>query len=114
MEARFEGTLEYDPNSKCLFFRHDNGSRSAPLWPKGTKPVIHDDKRGVEVRGNGRILEGDRVDASGGGTDRAAVADLNIPESCIPEGREGSTLPRIRCARVEFGSSGLIVISRLD
>jgi hypothetical protein len=49
-----------------------------------------------------------------GGTDRAAVADLNIPESCIPEGREGSTLPRIRCARVEFGSSGLIVISRLD
>jgi hypothetical protein len=97
MDALIVGTLRYDPGSRCLFLEHDDGSLSAPLWPNGTTPTRHDGERGVEVPGYGRILEGDAVEAGGGGTTAPMVADLNIAEDCIPD--------------VEFGESGLLVIT---
>jgi hypothetical protein len=71
------GTLGYDADSSCLFLtsgQGGSGPRSLPVWPDGTNPVIHEGRRGVEVPGIGRILEGDPVrSASSGGP---AVQDL--------------------------------------
>jgi hypothetical protein len=97
MDGLIIGTLQYDPGSKCLFLKHEDGSLSAPMWPSGTKPIQQDGERGVDVAGYGRILEGDVLEASGGGTTTPEVADLNIPQGCTPD--------------VEFGESGLLVIS---
>jgi hypothetical protein len=100
MDGLIIGTLRYDPDSRCLFLEHDDGSLSAPLWPNGSTPIHQDGERGVDVAGYGRILEGDAVAAGGGGTTLQQVADLNIAEDCVPD--------------VEFGSSGLAVITYID
>jgi hypothetical protein len=87
------GTLEYSPADKCLYFRTGQG-RVAVVWPPGTRPVLEDGVRGVDVPGVGVILEGVAVGTGGiqltYGDDEdpwaAQVNDLEIVTECLPQG----------------------------
>jgi hypothetical protein len=79
MDALVSGTLRYDEDTKCLVLEDDyDGSRWGIVWPKGTRSVIEDGKRGARVGGFlGRVggvaaLAGDRVELGGGGAEGLA------------------------------------------
>jgi hypothetical protein len=62
------GVLAYDETTGCLTFA--SGPASHPtgiVWPRGTRPVLDDGLRGVDVAGIGRIHEGDEMVVIGGG-----------------------------------------------
>jgi hypothetical protein len=84
MDAQILGILEYDSNSKCLFLKgSDADNRTTPIWPKGTTPHIDNNLRGVQVPGYGTILEGDSIDAGGGGIEPSEIVDLDVPSGCL-------------------------------
>lgn len=58
-------TLGYDAESKCLVLTQKHG-HSAIVWPKGTHPINHNGRRGVDVPKLGRIYVGDRLSMVGG------------------------------------------------
>jgi hypothetical protein len=91
MDAEITGTVTYDADRNCLFLRHDDPVEpeeefTTPLWPSGTRPVVHDGKRGVRVPGRGRFVEGDAMSVGGGMVTRRSVEYLDIPPECIAEG----------------------------
>ncbi len=92
MEMEILGTLVYDPANKCLFLRHTHpatpGETSPLIWPDGTEPIISGGRRGVDVPGKGEIVDGDRIDAAGGGIDRAALAAIRSPQGCLGSERD--------------------------
>lgn len=91
--AEISGELVYDPDSLCLFRRTNartrledpGGQLSVMLWPPGTKPVIHEDRSGVDVPRLGRILEGDTFVTAGGSVSRSSIAGWGIPAECLPD-----------------------------
>ncbi|WP_131736053.1 hypothetical protein [Actinomadura roseirufa] len=80
----YVGKLVYDPASRCLHFEFESGERKAPVWPKGTKPVLKGDKRGVNIHGFGDLFEGEKFSTGGAGA--AEKIPKKIPVSCIPKG----------------------------
>lgn len=61
------GVLAYDDTTGCLMFT--SGPTSHPtgiVWPRGTRPVLDDGLRGVDVAGIGRIYEEDEMVVIGG------------------------------------------------
>ena len=75
-------TISYDPGTKCLLLRSGDteGGVLVPVWPQGVRPIIHDEKRGVEIRGLGRFLEGDTISIGGVVSQPDEVRrDLGIP-----------------------------------
>ena len=88
MDALVSGTLRYDEDTRCLMLADDyDGSRWGIVWPKGTRSVIEDGKRGVRVGGFlGRVggiavLAGDRVELGGGGVE-ALAGDAMADSGC--------------------------------
>lgn len=73
------GVLKHDPDSGCLYLEHVSHShlttvtveRAAVVWPKATRPIRTDGRRGVAVDslmgmfGGTKVLEGDRVQSEG-------------------------------------------------
>jgi hypothetical protein len=106
------GTLVYDPGTKCLYLLERPGGDGRTdglsdeviedlldrygeewlkglLWPPGTRPVVAEDgRRGVDVPGHGRVLDGDRVEAGGGAP--SDPTRYRIPEDCIPGNQAAS------------------------
>ncbi|MER7132392.1 hypothetical protein [Streptosporangium saharense] len=94
-EALLFGKLAYEAKSRCMRVNAADGGRqtATPVWPSGTRPVLVEGRRGVEVPGAGTFLEGDRVEAKGGGSTWRTnpPAGLVIPEGCLPDG-EGTVM----------------------
>jgi len=84
--AAFTGTIDYDPKTKCLFIEVDLGlgpsRRTFPFWPRGTRSIIHEGRRGVSVPGSGRFLDGDAIEAGGRDYEPDAFPQLEIPKAC--------------------------------
>ena len=60
MLASLAATLDYDAAHNCLRLRYNSPSRYVvPIWPVDARPIIVDDKRGVELPSIGRILQRD-------------------------------------------------------
>ncbi|NUW44619.1 hypothetical protein [Nonomuraea rhodomycinica] len=83
------GTLRYQAEGRCLTVSSPRDGRETvftPVWPAGTRPVNDGARRGVDVPGFGRIMEGDRVDAGG---DEWPMEDerLRDARSCPPSDR---------------------------
>ncbi len=76
-------TVEYDPATKCLILRSDSPDPEllTPVWPRGVKPVLDEGRRGVDVRGVGRFLEGDTITLGGvvSNPEGEARTDIHIP-----------------------------------
>ncbi len=86
-QVQIGGRVVYLPESRCLVIEKDSGgtpSQAIPLWPKGAVPLVWEGKRGVELPGFGRIVEGDTVRAAGGGwrVNDERARGLKIPPSC--------------------------------
>ncbi|MFC9971488.1 hypothetical protein ACFVH6_11410 [Spirillospora sp. NPDC127200] len=79
----YVGSLAYDPAGRCLHFESESGERKAPVWPEGTKPVLKDGKRGVDIPGFGELLEGEKFNTGGAGAAEQTPKDL--PASCVPK-----------------------------
>lgn len=89
MEMQIQGILEYDSKNKCLYLKSTNGDDAgftALIWPSGTTPHIENNRHGVQVPAYGTILEGDPIDASGGGIDGSELSDLPISSGCLDTG----------------------------
>ncbi|GAA2639073.1 hypothetical protein SMC26_40785 [Actinomadura fulvescens] len=92
---RLPGTLGYDSSTKCLYVKHKDQQygRSTPMWPSGTTPVTYRGKRGVNVPGTGRILDGDAVLANGEYNSNApALATAGLPAGCPTKGQRLTTI----------------------
>lgn len=87
------GTLEYNPDDRCMYLRTERG-RAAIVWPRGTRPVVENGVRGADVPGIGVVLDGagmsiagieitagDNVDPLAGPVD-----DLDVLGGCLPQG----------------------------
>lgn len=73
MDATLVGTLRYASDTRCLYI-DEIESRQAwgIVWPKGTRPVVEEGRRGVRVGGfvgqlgGAAVLDGDRTSIGGG------------------------------------------------
>lgn len=90
MDALLEGTLRYDAETGCLLVESAEGHRSGVAWPRGSRGVVEEDRRGVRVGallgqiGGTAMKDGDQV-ALGGGEDSRAI-DLLARSDCRYEG----------------------------
>ncbi|MFG1943967.1 hypothetical protein [Nonomuraea sp. NPDC048826] len=91
LEMSIPGILGYDAESKCLTMTLESGHRgevAAPVWPAGSKPVIKQGKRGVEVPHAGTILEGQRLYGDAYAPHTVDSFDhLDLSDACVPPNR---------------------------
>ncbi|MEV4835236.1 hypothetical protein AB0K05_11975 [Nonomuraea sp. NPDC049486] len=91
LEMSIPGILGYDARSKCLTMTLESGYEgevAAPVWPAGSKPVMRQGKRGVEVPHAGTILEGERLYGDSYAPHTTDGFDhLNLPDECVPPNR---------------------------
>jgi hypothetical protein len=86
----FAGTLRYAPDTGCLFVESAGGVRSGVAWPKGTRPIVEDDRAGVRVRaflgriGGTTLRDGDEVRLGGGEDSR--TGELAAGPECAYDG----------------------------
>ncbi|MGV9376586.1 hypothetical protein ACWDRB_12260 [Nonomuraea sp. NPDC003707] len=83
------GTLRYQAAGRCLTVSATRGGKEAvftPIWPAGTSPVKDGGRRGVDVPGFGRVMDGDTVDA-GGDEWPAGDGRLGDARLCPPGGK---------------------------
>lgn len=87
MDFDIVAELAYDEDSGCLRLESPSNQTNVPVWPEGTEPAQEDGRRGVNVPEVGTFMEGDEVDAGGGGVGTFfAEADLDLPAGCVPPG----------------------------
>lgn len=80
----YVGRLVYAAPSRCLYYQPESGDRQIPVWPKGTKVINKDGKRGVNIPGFGDLLDGEKFSTGAGGDPGKLPKDL--PKECIPSG----------------------------
>ncbi|MBW8485543.1 hypothetical protein [Actinomadura parmotrematis] len=81
----YVGRLRYDAGTRCLYYQPDmSGPEKAPVWPKGTEPVVRDGKHGVRVPSLGELLEGTWFNTGAGRG--LASAPSKEARTCIPKG----------------------------
>lgn len=84
MDALLEGELEYDRESKCFYITSGGRQdKTLPIWPKGTKLYEKNGLYGVKIPSYGTFLEGDALEAGGGGIEETYLETLNISSKCL-------------------------------
>ena len=53
------------------------------IWPKGTKLYEKNGLYGVKIPSYGTVLEGDALEAGGGGIEETYLETLNISSKCL-------------------------------
>jgi hypothetical protein len=97
-------TLGYETESKCLVLLKKEG-HSAIVWPKGTHPINHNGRRGVDVPELGPIYVGDKLSMVGGyefwGKQPPAKFHLKKAAKCIKKSPDGEVFIAGRLESVE-------------
>ncbi|MBT2233761.1 hypothetical protein [Nonomuraea sp. NEAU-A123] len=96
MEALLTGRLVFNATNKCLAVQNtaEPPSRKTVilLWPQDTRPLIQNNKRGVQL-GNGLILlEGAEVKIAGGYVDwnNSTPPGLKVPSECVGDAADSA------------------------
>ncbi|KAB8181537.1 hypothetical protein FH608_050805 [Nonomuraea phyllanthi] len=76
-----ESRLAYHAASKCVVLQAGDGI-NIPIWPPGTEPIVVDGRRGVDVKGVGRFLDGDRVQLGGNAADEEMIPSVADVRRC--------------------------------